>query len=245
MSPTDLESLETAAFAAWPALEEEDCGGWRLRGAAGYTKRANSANATATALELDAARIAAVEQWFAARGLPTIFRLTSFSTPQGSDERLAARGYRRIDLSWVMARPLGQASEALKPALAADAATWLGAFQEVSGKLGPDQALHLRLLQAIRGGCAFAALPNLDAAACCGLGVVVGAKLGVFDVATRAEARRQGLARALCQGLLEWGAQAGARQAFLQVLASNEAAIGLYESLGFRRVYHYWYRVAG
>jgi hypothetical protein len=38
-------ALESAAWAAWPALAERDHAGWRLRTAQGYTKRANSANA--------------------------------------------------------------------------------------------------------------------------------------------------------------------------------------------------------
>jgi ribosomal protein S18 acetylase RimI-like enzyme len=42
--------------------------------------------------------------------------------------------------------------------------------------------------------------------------------------------------------LVEWGRQQGAKTAYLQVMASNQAAINLYESLGFREHHRYWYR---
>jgi ribosomal protein S18 acetylase RimI-like enzyme len=46
-------------------------------------------------------------------------------------------------------------------------------------------------------------------------------------------ARRRGLARQLCEGLLAWGAEKGATRAYVQVLADNAAATRLYESMGF------------
>jgi N-acetylglutamate synthase len=49
-----------------------------------------------------------------------------------------------------------------------------------------------------------------------------------------AERRRLGHARELCGALLGWAAGRGATRAYVQVLADNDPAIALYESMGFR-----------
>ena len=54
-------------------------------------------------------------------------------------------------------------------------------------------------------------------------------------------ARRSGLGLAVVGALLDWGAAQGATTAYLQVLADNAAAIGLYDRLGFREHHRYRY----
>ncbi len=238
-----LHALEAAAFAAWPALETHDLGPWHLRGAQGYTKRANSANATAQVSGLLADELAAVEAWFAARQQPPIFRLASFCTHPAVDDMLAARGYHFADLSLVMARPLDDGLPPAELAQLPNAAAWLPVFDAVSGAQGHGQATHLAMLQAIAGPCAWGVLRDARGeAVACGLAVAHGAHLGLFDIATRADRRGQGLGTRLCQGLLAWGWAQGCHTAYLQVMAHNLGAVHVYERLGFRRRYHYWYR---
>jgi ribosomal-protein-alanine N-acetyltransferase len=59
-------------------------------------------------------------------------------------------------------------------------------------------------------------------------------ELHVNTLAVAPERRRQGIASGLMRYVLEEAAAAGATRATLEVRASNDAAIGLYESLGFR-----------
>ena len=120
---------------------------------------------------------------------------------------------------------------------------WFAAFQAISGKVGAGQATHLKLLQAIRCTCAFAVLRRGGEAVCCGLAVASAGRCGLFDIASAEHVRGQGLATRLCTDLLSWGRQQGADTAYLQVTAHNLAAISVYEQLGFRRAYEYWYRV--
>lgn len=238
-----MHHLEQVAFQAWPALHEETHGPWLIRFADGYTKRANSANAVKPVADLPLTELEAVEAFYRARGVPPIFRLASFCVAPEVDNVLADRGYRFADLSLVMTRTLTDRLDAQVPQLMTDAVEWLEVFQDVSGFQDAAQATHLRMLNAIQGGTAFAATRSNSEPVCCGLGVVTNSALGLFDVATHVDHRRQAWATKLCAGLLAWGQLQGAETAYLQVVGANHSAIRLYESLGFRRAYHYWYRV--
>ena len=52
-------------------------------------------------------------------------------------------------------------------------------------------------------------------------------------VVVKAEARRQGIGRAMCEAVLGWSRECGAKAVRLEVRASNVGAIGLYRGLGF------------
>lgn len=66
--------------------------------------------------------------------------------------------------------------------------------------------------------------------------------LGYSAVEVAPDYRRQGLGTELGWQMLRWGASRGATDAYLQVLASNNAGIGLYDKLGF--VEHHRHRYA-
>lgn len=57
--------------------------------------------------------------------------------------------------------------------------------------------------------------------------------LGLHDLEVDPSHRRQGLARSVLAALLDFGAEQGARTAWLHVEADNPAALALYESAGF------------
>ena len=71
-----------------------------------------------------------------------------------------------------------------------------------------------------------------------------GSFVGLFEVVSNPQMRQQGLGRKMVRTALRWGREHGARQAWLQVVAANEAANRLYESEGFSEVYRYAYRQA-
>jgi GNAT superfamily N-acetyltransferase len=73
------------------------------------------------------------------------------------------------------------------------------------------------------------------------IGTVEGDHMGLFDVLVMPEARRQGLARRVTESLYAWAWGHGARFAYLQVVATNAAAMPLYEAQGFRTIYAYEY----
>lgn len=229
---------------AWPALEQVLLDGWVLRAAAGYTKRANSANPTYPAISADLAdKIAQCEAFYAARGLPAIFRLTSFGCPPGLDKALADRGYERLDETLVLTRRLAPVAELEGRAfveLPIDA--WLPAYVAFSKADPTWTATHEAMLRAIPGVACFGALISAEDVVAVGLAVREGPVVGCFDLVVDPNHRRCGHGRELMLSLMAWGAAQGATSGYLQVVAANNAAISLYAGLGFGERYRYWYR---
>ena len=246
-----LRRLEEAGFNAWPALQTVLLDGWVLRFAGGYTKRANSITPTypipADETEADlAARIQTCEAIYTGRGLPPIFRLTSFGAPAGLDGLLAARGYHVIDRTLVLSRPLGgpASTESASDLRATPLDEWLDHYVRFSGAALGKRDVHAAMLRQISGEPLFGMLHDATGEpVACGLAVRECELAGLFDIVTDRARRNQGFGRALVSGLLAWARDQGAREAYLQVVAANEPALRLYRALGFGDAYHYWYRV--
>lgn len=66
-----------------------------------------------------------------------------------------------------------------------------------------------------------------------GAAVLDGDWLGLHALSVDVEHRRRGLATAVLAELVEWGAEQGARTAWLHVETDNSAALALYDRLGF------------
>jgi GNAT superfamily N-acetyltransferase len=231
-------------FRAWPALETCRAHGWVQRFAGGYTKRANSINALGADTELTQETKNGLEAPYRLRGLPPVWRLTPLA-PAGTDSLLAASGYRRIDESYVQVATLDDrfAPDPEIRFAPSPSPAWLAAFAEHSPVAPPYRETMTRMLTAIPQPVGFASVADEDGLLAFALGVADGAHVGIFDVLVAPRARRRGLARRLTQSLGAWGRGRGATHAYLQVVATNEAALPLYASLGFETVYSYAYRV--
>jgi len=82
MTPEQLAwRAEETCLNAWPALRQVLLNDWVLRFSEGLTRRANSVNPLRGPRETGGGMIAACEALYQRRGLPTIFRLPSSSTP--------------------------------------------------------------------------------------------------------------------------------------------------------------------
>jgi GNAT superfamily N-acetyltransferase len=239
-----IETLEPKTFRAWPALETRSAHGWVQRFAGGYTKRANSINALGKEAIFTQEMKNALEAPYLERGLPPVWRLTPLAPPE-TDQALAAAGYRRIDESFVQLAPLGSAF-ALDPEVRiapSPSAAWLAGFAALSPVAPQHRETMTRMLQTIAAPVAFASVEDAEGPMAFALGVADGAHVGLFDVLVAPRARRQGLARRLTQSIGAWGKAQGAQSIYLQVVATNAAALPLYASLGFETVYSYAYRV--
>lgn len=215
----DIRNLEHAAALAWPGTEHAWLGEWLARFGNGSTRRANSA----VPLRFTSyAEIAAVADWYSSRGVPALI-----SAP----DRLL-----RI--------PPGVPTDAENLVMATDMDVAVPPAADLRVSSRPDDhwlQLYQRevpvevLTAVVDGEVAFAALDD----AAVGRAAVTEAPdgtrwAGISAVHVSEHARRRGLARALCTGLLAWARDRGATRGYVQVVADNTGARALYESMGFR-----------
>ncbi|MFY3385983.1 GNAT family N-acetyltransferase [Paracidovorax sp. MALMAid1276] len=243
-----IRALEERAFNAWPAHQTVFHRGWVFRLSGGYTKRANSVNALVPGAPFDGVREAAAAL-YARHGLPAVFRISPLAPPE-ADAELADAGYAHFDPSVVLYRPLAPGSversegpQALVSTSPSD--TWLEGFATANGVAPHHRRLHQRMLESIAHPAAYALLLDQGYGVGFGLAVLERGSVGLFDLAVASTHRGGGRGRALVQALLHWAVQAGATSAYLQVRAHNDAALRLYEGMGFRAAYEYHYRVPG
>lgn len=228
-----------AARAVRPeTLEMDD--GWALRAdPGGVVRRANSVWAEGAGEDPLAHKLARTVAWYRARGRSPAIQVSPASAPSGLAEALQRAGWRFVTPVLVCERALAEADAATSPAhvwlLDAPDARWLAAYASVLSEL--EVAPRARLAGRSPAPRAFAVAPGRG----CGLAVLDGDLVGIFDVATVPTARRGGVARAVTAALLAWAVRAGARTAYLQVAEANVAALALYAGLGFRPAYRYAY----
>lgn len=237
----EVRRLERFAFRGWPALESQDVQGWHLRFSGGYTKRANSINALDPLASTD---IEAVEAPFRERGRPPVWRLTPLA-PVGMADRLMARGYEPIERSLLQRCPLhdGFRADPDVGIAASPTTAWLEAFANHSPVRPEHRETMRRMLLSIAQPAGFAFVQHEGRPMAMAIGAVEEDHMGLFDVLVMPEARRQGLARRVTESLYAWAWAKGARFAYLQVVATNAAAMPLYAAQGFRTVYEYEYLV--
>ncbi len=241
-----IRTIEELSLNAWPAEQTLLVGGWVVRFAGGYTRRANSVIPLYPVQGDPIPKISACEALYCARGLPVIFKMTSACTPPDLDERLAARGYAFDAHTSVQVLDLEHTDFALPENLTLHTsldADWQAAFNRMHHLEGETALKHTRILEQILPQTGYASLAADDQTTACGLGVLQDGYLGLFDIITDEGQQRRGFGRQLMQGLLAWGKQQSARSAYLQVMLNNPPALALYAGLGFREVYRYWYRV--
>jgi GNAT superfamily N-acetyltransferase len=245
MNSHTIRQVEEAGLNAWPAHQQVLYDGWLLRFADGYTKRANSVNPLYPSnLEVEA-KIERCEAFYRRAGLPPVFRLTPLA-PRELDAALEGRGYLVLHPTRVLTLDLSSWST-LEPALVnvreLPLEQWMGVFSEISGSLVAKQPAHAQILRNILNPYLCAAIEIDGRWLACGLGVQEGEWFGLFDIVTHPERRRQGLSTCLISAMLDWAISQGARWSYLQVMESNQPALGLYAKLGYTDRYEYWYRV--
>ena len=238
-----IQEIEAAAYEAWPAAELVVYDGWELRFAHGFSRRGNSVYPAKPSTIDRGLKLEWCSDWFRERALDLVVRQNPATEP-GLEEMLEANGFTREGHTHVMVAEIGAAAGS--PPSVANVATedWWTAAADL-WEIGPEQAMGWRaIIERIAHPAGFGLVRESGRPIAVGLAVAVGSWLGLFEIIVAPGHRREGIGRRFTRSLMDWGAARDARRAFLQVVAENDRAIGMYETLGFEFAYPYWYRRA-
>ena len=250
-APADVLALEEVAQLGWPAPDTRWLGRWLLRAAEGFTGRANSVLPLgAPGRPLDDA-LAEVRAWYGERGLPP---RVAIPTParEALDAALAARGWTLHNPTQVLTADVEVTLAALPeraglpPVTIEDTPSddWVGAFHYRGGGGLPQVGRGILTgsrqpgFAVVRAGGAAGAVLAIARAS------VDDGWVGVTALEVDPGHRRRGLAGHVLRELLRWAADRGATSAYLQVALENEAALAVYDRLGFAPHHRYHYRIA-
>ena len=250
----NVMEMENAARDAWPALEEEQLSYGVLRYSRGTDRRSNSLSLYPHAEYETDKLIDAAEKFFAERDAVPIVRVVQ---PKGItldsigaiDGALELRGYEKQAPTLSMLLDLEsnletKASMEVDSIERVDVGSWLQAWYTLTGRNLEKIDVHKALLEKSKLSHLFLLKHEIKGAPMSsGMAVYANQSMGLFGISTASEHRKMGHALELINSLLCWGGAKGARFAYLQVEESNQAAINLYQKLGFKRSYSYWYRV--
>lgn len=246
---SEILAIERVAFEAWPAAEVQALAGWRLRFNHGVTSRGCSVWPGPGASDAPlAARLEAVERFYAERGAAAAYQISPAADPPQLDAALAARGYQTTaPVSVELAGAAGVAALATPHGAEASCGDELSEeWFEVSGRRGRFQGeavpVYRAMLERLSGRAGFALVRAGGEVAAVGLSVVAPPWAGVFSMLTLPAWRGKRLGEAVLGAIARWAQGRGASRLYLQVDTENAPARKLYARVGFAPCYEYHYR---
>ncbi|MDI6517553.1 GNAT family N-acetyltransferase [Streptomyces coelicoflavus] len=251
---TSYEELARVAARAWRPVESERLGGWELRAAGGFTRRANSVLPLGDpGLPLDEA-LTAVRRWYGERGLPAYVQTATGA--EGTQELLCAELERRGWVREVTAEvwtgglaPVADLAEGAGVVLSREAdEAWLARYRRKGVSdvalrvLGSGPSVWFATVPGAGTTGTTDATDATDAPAAIGRCVVDGRWASFAAVEVDPARRRRGLATAVMAALARRALDEGASAAWLQVETDNAAARALYARMGFtvHHAYHHY-----
>lgn len=243
-----VRRMEAVSFRSFPATSTHFDGTWVIRLTAGHpAKRLNSVNPLDPSDHADIERrVELAQHRFDSFGRPLVFRLSPLAPPE-LDRVLDERGWNRFEESIVMIVDLSKVDidDALDQLPIKDTGLWVDAVLELSGETVEHKPGLAEVIGAIEPQIGLFMQNNTETECLSAVRCVQDRDLaGLFDMVTNTNHRGKGHGRNILASTLKWAKQAGAKFAWLQVVANNEPAIRLYRSFGFAELYRYSYRAA-
>lgn len=240
------EELQTNAF---PALQTVMYDGWSVRFGGGFTYRVNCANPMYPEQLPGADKVRYVDALYRLSGLKkSIVKLHDGMDPEQlriCSDTLDAMGYGTERSGNIFVCDLEAFTRTPKTDVIINGtmtAFWLDGFLTMNGTADSQRQAASAMLRSIACPIAAASIEENGRMVACGLGVLERGYIGLYDIYVDASCRRRGLGADICTAIMQYGKEFGCHTAYLQCLSDNHGARTMYDRLGYRETYHYWFR---
>jgi ribosomal protein S18 acetylase RimI-like enzyme len=235
-----IADLEQINMLTWKAPLHGDRNGWQLQLGGGYSRRANSIYTHRYHGDDIKGDIAYCERVYTVHGLPPTFRTTSATQPQQLSEILTQQGYEQSYASHIKTMSLTDQTFITHDNFSYTSQfsmDWLERYMTLNNIDPSLKQSHIAIVQSMPADVCFGSIGT----AAMGLAVVLDGYVTFYDIVVDTDERGKGLGRAVMNSLLHWAQQKGATTGALAVDGTNTIANALYEKLGFKTEYDYWY----
>jgi ribosomal protein S18 acetylase RimI-like enzyme len=239
-----VRALEEVMVDGWRAIEEEHLGGWLLRASCGFTSRGNSALPLADPGHDLPDAVDLVEQWYAARDLPTRVAIADVDDSAPLVDELAQRGYQPTKRTLVATAETAAIPELdeTAPQVTVDTALtrdWLDAFAAYRSVL-PGVTEQLLTGSASQW---FLSIRVGQHGALSGIARMTESNgwAGLHTVWVHPGSRRSSVATTLASALAVIARQRKLANIYTLVEESNSGARTMYEAMGFAPHHTYYY----
>jgi ribosomal protein S18 acetylase RimI-like enzyme len=240
-----VRRLEAVGFRAWPASSVQYDGSWQVRLTAGHpSKRLNSIVPLDPSDHRDVEiRLQKAQRKFEAYGRPMVVRETPLAPPVLMD-LLRSKGWDCFEETVVMTASLAdiELPDMLDHLPSHDVGRFVDANLSVERS---DPALKPALAEVVSGIKPPSGLFVIEKAnagpVATALCVQDNDLAGIMSLSVSAEHRRKGLGVEILASALRWARMRSAKTAWLQVNATNDPALALYDRFGFSEAYRYRY----
>ena len=239
-----IRLYEQMSFNAHPSFDYQFYDGWLLRFAEGYSKRANSVNMLyPSTIDLEK-KIDECERRYVAAHLASVFKIIKGEHTQ-IDSILERRGYEIATPTDLEILPLEKTNFTERDCLWFDEPDkdWLDFWTTFEKYNQYVKKTAIRVIQKIQNKALYVELIKDGKCVGCASSVMENGYAIIGNVVVDEKHRGKGYGRILCESLLSLLKKKGIHTAYLQVVQTNTPAVKLYASLGFKKIYSYWYRV--
>jgi N-acetylglutamate synthase len=176
--------------------------------------------------------------------LPLIFKLTELNSD--IDEMLDNYRFKKNDISKVKMININSIANQTAPNIAISnrlETEWTDAYFEFSNLQEKEKQLTAIEMLGRIPGLLISCLKKTDNKIVgVGLGIINTKYMGLFDIIVDEKYRKNGYGKEIVITLLAEAKRRKINNAYLQVVENNKAANSLYDKIGFKDVYRYWYR---